>query len=104
VSVSLLLWDFGDTLVDEHWMRRAPRPCSTWGRSWVEVTTDLADAWNAGAVTSAQVFEAMADRTGMSVQGVELHARDCCQQIVFHTAAWRYARQRCSHSLTLSAV
>ena len=29
MSISVLLWDFGDTLVDERWMRRAPSGCAT---------------------------------------------------------------------------
>ena len=71
MSVSVLLWDFGDTLVDERWMRRAPARSATWERSWGEVMADLADDWNVGAVTSAIVFQALASRTGMSAEDVE---------------------------------
>jgi hypothetical protein len=95
MSISVLLWDFGDTLVDERWMWRAPARCATWESSWAEVMADLADDWNVGAVTSAIVFQALASRTGMSAEDVEEHARDCCRQIEFHPSAWRYAQKRC---------
>jgi hypothetical protein len=45
---------------------------------------DLADDWNVNVVTSAIVFQALANRTGMSAEDVEAHARDCCRQIEFH--------------------
>ncbi len=39
----MLLWDFGQTLVDERWMRRSPIGCATWESSWADVMADLAD-------------------------------------------------------------
>jgi hypothetical protein len=30
MAPAVLLWDFGDTLVDERWMVRAPATCPTW--------------------------------------------------------------------------
>jgi FMN phosphatase YigB (HAD superfamily) len=95
MSISVLLWDFGDTLVEERWMRLAPIGCATWESSWVDVMAELADAWNVGVVTSAIVFQALASHTGMSAEDVEAHARDCCRQIEFHPLAWRYAQKRC---------
>lgn len=55
---------------------------------------ELADAWNIGAVRLPEIYATLADRTGMSVSAVEAHARDCCDRIVFHPAAWRVARER----------
>lgn len=72
-------------------MRRAPAGCVSWEGSWADVMTDLADDWDVGAVTSAVVFQALAERTGMSVEDVEAHARECCRQVEFHPWAWRYA-------------
>lgn len=95
MRISALLWDFGDTLVDERWMRRPPSGCATWGDSWAEVMTELADDWNVGAITCAHVFKEMAIRTGLSQRDVEVHARDCCRRIKFHASAWRCARERC---------
>lgn len=90
----VLLWDFGDTLVDERWMRQCPTGCPGWEDAWVAVMAELADAWNVGAVRSPEIFAAHADRTGMSPAAVKAHARDCCERIVFNATAWRVARER----------
>ena len=93
---AVLLWDFGDTLVDERWMRRPPVDGSypAWEAAWVEVMADLADAWNVGRVGSSDVHAALAERTGMSVDAVAAHARDCCERLVFNRTAWRVANER----------
>ena len=90
----VLLWDFGDTLVDERWMRRCPEACPHWEQAWIAVMRELADGWNVGAVDASDVFAALADRSGMTLPEVEAHARDCCERIVFHPRAWRIARER----------
>jgi hypothetical protein len=90
----VLLWDFGDTLVNERWMCRCPEGRPGWEDAWFEVMAELADDWNVGAARSPEIFAALADRTGMTLQDVEAHARDCCQRIVFNTSAWRVARER----------
>lgn len=94
MSISLLLWDFGDTLVDERWMRRAPASCPSWEDAWLEVMAARAADWDVGAATAAEVYEAVAVRTGMAVPEVEAHAVDCCRRIGFHPTAWRFATER----------
>ncbi len=91
VDPEVLLWDFGDTLVDERWMRRCPATCPAWADIWAEVMGDLADRWNVGVVGAPEVFATLAKRTGMTLPEVEAHARDCCDRIVFNEAAWRVA-------------
>lgn len=91
MTPEVLLWDFGDTLVDERWMRRCPDACPEWENAWTAVMEDLADAWNVGEVGSPTVFDAIAARTGMRRQDVEDHARDCCRRIVFNPTAWGVA-------------
>jgi FMN phosphatase YigB (HAD superfamily) len=90
----ILLWDFGDTLVDERWMRRAPDGCSGWEAAWVATMAELADGWNVGEVAAARVYEALATRTGLSADAVARHARACCEQITVHEEAWRVATER----------
>ena len=53
-----------------------------------------ADRWNTGAVGMPEVFAALADRTGMTPQAVEAHARDCCRRLVFNPTAWQVAREQ----------
>jgi len=88
-----LLWDFGDTLVDERWMRRCPAAHPEWEAAWTAVMDHWADRWNAGEVGMREVFAALADRTGMTQHDVAAHARDCCRRLVFNPAAWRVARE-----------
>jgi hypothetical protein len=90
----VLLWDFGDTLVDERWMRRCPAECPGWDEAWSTVMAELAEDWNDGTIGSPEVYAALAARTGLSTYAVEAHARDCCERIVFNAAAWGVARER----------
>lgn len=85
---------FGDTLVDEQWMRHVPAACPSWEDVWIEVMSTLADPWNVGAVTSAKVFAELARRAGMTATEVAAHARVCCEQLAFRPTAWRVARER----------
>jgi hypothetical protein len=94
VDPAVVLWDFGDTLVDERWMRRPPAECPDWVDVWTAVMADLADGWNDGSVSDATIWAALADRAGMTAAAVEAHARACCTSIDLHPAAWRVASER----------
>jgi hypothetical protein len=94
VMPEVLLWDFGDTLVDERWMRRLPAECPTWEAAWLEVMADRADDWNVGRICATEIFDALAERTGMSADAVKSHARSCCERLVFNETAWRVASER----------
>src|SRR5215470_3705677 len=94
VPVSVVLWDFGDTLVDERWMRRAPEGAPEWPAAWAEVMALLAGDWDTGRAGERDVFAAMAERLGMPVDEVEAHADSCCRSLVFHAFAWRVAATR----------
>ena len=94
MAPAVLLWDFGDTLVDERWMLRAPATCPTWPNVWSEIMSTRADGWNVGAFRSPEIFAALAARTGMAVEDVEAHARDCCRLLAFNETAWRVATER----------
>jgi phosphoglycolate phosphatase-like HAD superfamily hydrolase len=94
MTPAVLLWDFGDTLVDERWMRRPPAECPTWEAAWLDVMTDHADDWHVGRVGGAEVFGALAERSGMSAEAVKSHARRCCERLAFNETAWRVASER----------
>jgi hypothetical protein len=91
---AVLLWDFGDTLADERWMRRPPAECPSWEAVWTDVMAERADGWNTGRVGLDEIVAALADRSGMTADAVRSHARDCCESIVFHETAWRVAVER----------
>jgi len=88
------LWDFGDTLVDERWMRRCPPSCPRWESAWVETMAELADEWNVAAVAAHEVFAALASCCDLSVEEVEAHAVECCRHVTFHPATWAVATER----------
>jgi hypothetical protein len=94
MSAAVLLWDFGDTLVDERWMVRSPASCPGWSLAWSEVMRLHADDWNVGRLNERDVFGAMAERTDLTVEQVERHADDCCRSIVYNRAAWRVAAEQ----------
>src|SRR5947209_2685809 len=96
----VLLWDFGDTLANERWMRQSPADYGGWEDAWVAVMAELADTWNVGGIRSRDVYAALAARTGLPLRHVEAHARDCCARVAFNATAWRTAREhRCRQAL-----
>ena len=90
----MLLWDFGDTLVDERWMHRAPHGCPDWPNAWARVMADHADVWNVGIESECDIFAVLSEQTGLRVDDVERHADECCRTITFHPVAWRIASER----------
>jgi len=93
VKPTVVLWDFGDTLVDERWMRRCPESCPTWETAWIEVMNEFADRWNVGEVSLEEVSAALADAAAMTLPEVEAHVRACCAQLSLHVNAWELAEQ-----------
>jgi FMN phosphatase YigB (HAD superfamily) len=94
MAASVLLWDFGDTLVDERWMRKSPPSCPEWPNIWMDVMRVHADDWNVGRVTEADIFAALSEQSGLSLTDVERHAQHCCDTIKYNDAAWNLAVSR----------
>jgi FMN phosphatase YigB (HAD superfamily) len=94
VPVEIVLWDFGDTLVDETWMHRAPDECPDWPNAWAEVMSTHADDWNVGRVSEHDVLRALGARANLTRAAIEQHVESCCGSIRFHPLAWRIATER----------
>lgn len=94
VSIEVLLWDFGDTLVDEQWMRQAPPEYPDWAIAWNRVMSTCAADWDTGTATEQDVFAEMSRQTGLTLAFVERHADTCCRAIVFNQVAWQTASER----------
>ncbi len=90
----VLLWDFGDTLVDERWMLHAPAEVPAWPEIWTEVVGELAHDWNTGRIREADVLREVGLRCGVQPRSLERHVAACCGSIRFHPAAWRAATER----------
>jgi beta-phosphoglucomutase-like phosphatase (HAD superfamily) len=88
-----VLWDFGDTLVDERWMLAPLDGVPAWPEVWSRVARgELADAWNAGAIDTAEVVDAVAAALGVGADVVHAHVQRCCAHIAFFETPWRVAR------------
>ena len=92
--IDVLLWDFGDTLVDERWMLQAPAEFGDWPAVWTEVMRTRAHVWNIGQLTERELFSELAARSGMAIRSIEQHAAACCGSIQFHPSAWSAALER----------
>jgi len=92
--VEALLWDFGDTLVDERWMLDAPTNCPGWPEAWADVMARHAGDWNVGRMNERDIFRALSERTGLGVGVVEAHAAKCCESVHFHSRTWSMVTER----------
>lgn len=89
-----LLWDFGDTIADQGWMRVAPPQVPEWASRYGRVVDHLGDAWDRGDVTMAELVEAVAEELGLPPAFVRQHAEDRCRAIEFYPGVMTSVRLR----------
>ena len=79
MTLKCVLWDFGDTLVDEKFMRRSPPTVPQWGAVWAKIVTgSTADAWDRGDIDQWQILASVAKRLSLYEEQVLSHVRWCC--------------------------
>ena len=93
MGVDLVCWDFGDTLVDERFMRIAPIGVPDWGRVLDEVLAervDWVDRWNLGCGSLNDLIVPLAERLPMTPVQVASHLRSVWNEIDWfdEAAAW----------------
>ena len=94
MALKCVLWDFGDTLVDERFMRQSPPTVPQWGAAWAEVVSgNTAEAWDRGDVDRRQIVAAVAKRLSLSEEETLAHVRWCCSRIRFFELPWQVARR-----------
>lgn len=78
MAIDLVCWDFGDTLVDERFMRLPPDGVPEWGRVYDSLLEErpqwLAD-WDLGSGSLNDLVLPLADRLPMSPAQVASHLR-----------------------------
>jgi len=87
MSLKCVLWDFGDTLAEEHWMQRSFPGVPDWPRVWSEfMSSELADSWSLGRLDTLAVVTPVATRLAVSPESVFEHMQRCCSVIRFFEA------------------
>jgi FMN phosphatase YigB (HAD superfamily) len=94
-GVDVVLWDFGDTLVDERWCWQCPPGVPGWTDAWRACgATELWTRWGRGDAVIDDVAAQLADATGMSAGAVVTHLASRFRDLTFHPRTWEIARAR----------
>ena len=84
MTVDLVCWDWGDTLVDQWFMRLAPPDVPEWPDVYEQIATERAAwfaEWDLGRGSIHDLVEPLADRLPMSPAAVSRHLRTVWQRI-----------------------
>jgi FMN phosphatase YigB (HAD superfamily) len=101
-EVRYLLWDFGDTLVDQRWMWPSPEGVPGWTARWHALAeSDLETRWNVGEATIEDVAAAFAPDLGCKPDVLVAHMEQRCGDVQFFEQAWAAAR---AHTLPQAIV
>jgi beta-phosphoglucomutase-like phosphatase (HAD superfamily) len=96
MALRCVLWDFGNTLVDQDWMLTPHQAVAEWPEVWTAVArSDLEATWCLGEMTCEDMAHRISEQIGLSVADTMAHIRYCCSNIRFFEAAIGAAR-RCS--------
>jgi len=65
-----VLWDFGDTLVDERWMQRCPPTVPQWRDVWLRHVVDgVSEAWMVGELDMPTLAARLRGSGGVRFEG-----------------------------------
>ena len=94
-DIDVVLWDFGDTLVDERWCWPCPPGVPGWTDAWRAFgATELCARWGRGEASMGDVAAHLADEAGMSGPEVVTHLERRFRDLTFHRRTWKIARAR----------
>lgn len=94
MAIRYVLWDFGDTLVDQDWMLRAPEAFPKWPQAWAEVARGKSEnAWYVNDVTCEDIAQGVSKILGMPMSATMDHISHCCSNIRFFDAPLKTAQQ-----------
>jgi FMN phosphatase YigB (HAD superfamily) len=92
-EVRYLLWDFGDTLVDQRWMWPSPEGVPGWtARYQALADSDLDTRWCVGEATSEGLAAVFASELGCTPDVLLAHMEQRCGDVQFFENAWAAAR------------
>ncbi len=86
MSIRAIFWDFGGTLADETWMLKPLAGCDAWPELYRDVLDSgaLRQRWSDGKASTADVVEALAERSGKPPAAVLAHMHACCRNLRFY--------------------
>lgn len=88
--IDLVCWDFGDTLVDQDFMRIAPEGVERWKEVYNQVLAarpQWVEEWNLGTVPMSDLVQPLSAELGMEPMAVSRHLRLVWSQIVWYDDA-----------------
>ena len=91
-TVKYVLWDFGDTLVDERWMRSEPEGIQGWSEVYTEAIHELGGRWNLGEISFRYLAQHLSASLGVSESAVMDHMRSRCCRITFFQTVYAAAK------------
>lgn len=86
MAIDLVCWDFGDTLVDETFMRLAPDGIPQWPQAYEQVLADRSEwlaGWDLGRGSINDLVAPLAERLPMTETQVAAHLRRVWHRIVW---------------------
>lgn len=93
MRLRFVFWDFGNTLVDQDWMLRAPEAYPDWPQAWTEAARgEDQEAWSRNELTCEDIVRRVSGRLGMPLASTLDHIRHCCSNVRFFDAVLRVAR------------
>src|ERR1700686_4817918 len=92
-DVRYVLWDFGDTLVDQRWMWPSPDTVPSWTARYAALAdTDIDDRWNLGEITTEELLAVFAEELECEPELLMAHCVERCRDVRFFQNAWAAAR------------
>ena len=84
MAIRYVLWDFGDTLVDQDWMLTPPDDYPGWPEAWAEAARGKLEVdWYVNKLTCEDIARRVSELLGIEMSATMAHIRSCCSNIRF---------------------
>ena len=94
MTIHAILWDFGDTLVDETWMQSPMPGVSGWAAAWRTLgidNPDLIRRWDLGEIGRVDIAKALSAALGVSIAAITAHMEACSRNMAFFPAVMEFS-------------
>lgn len=94
MAVDVVLVDFGNTLVEETWMRRDCDRFPSWTQDYLAVVEERRADWNIGKVRTSEVADRLAERLAAPTEEVWAYMTELCRSLQFFPGIGRAVMNR----------